>query len=117
MQFLHSVAVVFRHFAELKSDTKARTAAHYFRRDPQLGFIEPDRHLDSCSLLQRNRHLDKASTQAQIGCFAPNARSLALRMKFDRIDRLYSEMATAGFVRSLPAEVIRSGFGAGNAQK
>jgi hypothetical protein len=36
-------------------------------------------------LFERNRHFDKTSPEAKIGCFPPNARTVALGMEFDRI--------------------------------
>src|SRR5580704_4467906 len=82
-KLLQAIGIYLGEFGELYPNSESRAAVHDLAGGPQLGFIDPDPHFYFRTLSQRNLHLNKTPSHAEIGRSTPYGSRLIFQMNFD----------------------------------
>src|SRR5579872_2934469 len=90
---LNSVLVC--HFGKLHPNPESRGAGYHFGICPQLEFLNPECNPHPCSFRERVRHLQEASSQAEIGSSAADWSNRPSGVNLYRIGALQSRMGAA----------------------
>ena len=82
-KLLQAIGIDLGEFGELYANSESRAAVHDLPCGPQLDFIDPESHFYFRTLSQRDLHLNKTPSHAEIGRSTPYGSGLIFRMNFD----------------------------------